>query len=294
MKKQTSDRIKALHFASQIVGRRILTGAFASFFLGNGYEVHSARRYSIEDDGKAIDWNVSARMNAPFVKTYKQEKNINIFLCIDFSRSMDSSYNGIMLKDLAKDIAYIFLLFSLHNGIPAGCMCFDANNFNISLPSTSQTCIFNMIEKIEEGFAIDEDEARGTPLNEAIKKMQAFLPSRSFVFLLSDFNVTGYKKPLSVLSCRHNVVAIRLINNSCFGLEKMGTVLFHDYESSFSSILNTSDKISAERRKNEFMRELAEWKQFCFASRVHPLLLNSNDDIVSSLSHFFASYKTYS
>ena len=292
MKKKVSDKIKALHLASQIVGRRMLTGAFASRFLGEGYEFHSTRKYSMEDDGRAIDWNVSARMNAPFVKTYKQEKNINVFLCVDFSRSMNSSYNGIMLKDVAKELFYIFSLFSLHNSIPIGCLYFGANKCKIFLPSSSRTCIFNMLEKMEDD-SNEREEENGSPLADAIQKIQALLTSRSFVFLLSDFNIAGYQRSFSALGYGHDVVAIRLVNNSDFTLKKMGTVLFTDYESSFSAIMNTSCKGFAEKRKNEFIKELDKWKQFCFASHIHPLILNSGDDVVKALSSFFASYKTH-
>ena len=290
MKKEITDKIKALYFASRIVGRRILTGSFASKFLGDGYEFHSSRRYSIEDDAKAIDWNVSARMNTPFVKTYKQDRNINVFMCIDFSLSMNSSYNGIMLKNIAKDISFIFSLFSLHNSIPVGCLYFNANKFNINLPSTSRPYVFNMLERIEEA-STELLKTGGTPLVDAIKKVQALLTSRSFVFIISDFNVAGYQKTLSALSFKHDVVAIRLVNTSCFGLKKMGAVLFHDYETSFSSIVNTSYKSFAEKRKADFINELDEWKEFCFASHIHPLIINSDDDVIQELSHFFSSFK---
>jgi len=305
MKKEVSEKIKALRFASQLVGRRILAGSFSSMFLGEGYEFHSSRKYSIEDDGRAIDWNVSARMNTPFVKTYKQDRNINIFLCIDFSRSMNSCYNGIMLKDIAKELSYIFSLFSLNNSIPAGCLYFSANSFNIVLPSTSRYCIFNMLERIEKedfnqgfftkrNFATDSLSSQGgTPLLEAIQKVEALLSSRSLIFILSDFNVVGYQRTLSSLAFRHDVVAIRLVNDSSFGLKKMGTILFHDYESSFSSIVNTSSNNFSEKQKDDFILELDEWKQFCLSSRLHPLIINSSDDIVKSLSRFFASYKSY-
>jgi len=159
-----------------------------------------------------------------------------------------------------------------------------------------------MLERIEEEYfdtrGCDAKDLKvmqtGTPLVDAIEKVLAVLTSRSFVFLLSDFYVAEYQKALSVLGSRHDVVAIRLVNNSNISLKNMGTVLFHDYESFFSTVVNTSYKSSIERRRLEFKKEIDEWKQFCLTSHIHPLVLNSDDNMIQVLSQFFAIYKNYS
>jgi len=297
-KKKVSEKLRALRLPADIVGRSLLQGSFASYFLGEGYELHSTRKYTIEDDGKAIDWNVSARMNTPFVRTYHQERNINIFLCVDFSLSMHASCHGKMLQDVAKDISYIFSIFSLKHSIPLGFLFFAADNFELSSPATSKQRIFYMLEKMETCFlGYDEKREdvakRGTPLEDALQKIETIAPTHSLIFIISDFNVAHYQHTLFALARKHDVVALRLFNDADLCLEKMGTVHFFDYESSFSTILNTSSKSYAERRKTEAENELISWKSSCLASHIHPLLLNSSSNLTKELSLFFASYKNH-
>ena len=79
MKKTISDKIKKLFLSSHFIAHKMITGMFRSRFIGEGLDFHSIREYSLQDDGRLIDWNVTAKLNSPFVKTYKKTLNTNFF-----------------------------------------------------------------------------------------------------------------------------------------------------------------------------------------------------------------------
>ena len=118
MDKDFANKIKRLKFSSRLLSYKMTTGVFRSRFLGNGLDFDSIRKYTNEDDAKNIDWNVTARTGVPFVKTYKADCNLNLFLCVDYSLSMNLSYNEKMLKDVAEMIVFAISLSALHSSIP--------------------------------------------------------------------------------------------------------------------------------------------------------------------------------
>ena len=287
MKKTISDKIKKLFLSSHFIAHKMITGMFRSRFIGEGLDFHSIREYSLQDDGRLIDWNVTAKLNSPFVKTYKKTLNTNFFLCVDFSYSMSSSYNNIMLQDTAKEIIFIFSLLALNMFIPIGLIYFTSRSSNLFVPSTSKNAIFRMLKKIDE---IDITDNGGSPLVDALKKTSIVLHSRSIVFVLSDFNIKDYKKALIKLASRHDVVCVKLINNNNFSLPHVGSIVFSDYEQDFSSMFNTASKSFIKKYNEKYKSELREWKDICLASHAYPLLINSSDNLIKVLASFFATY----
>jgi len=287
MKKKLSTKIKKLFLSSRFIAHKMITGMFRSRFIGAGLDFHSIRGYGFQDDGRLIDWNVTAKLNSPFVKTYKKTLNTNFFLCVDFSRSMSSSYNNIMLQDIGKELIYIFSLLALNMFIPIGLIYFTSCSSNLFMPSTSKTAIFRMLKTIDE---INIANNGGSPLVDALKKASIILRSRSIVFVISDFNVKDYRKALIKLATQHDVVCIKLVDNNNFSLPYVGSVVFSDYEQDFSSILNTSSKSFRKKYNEKYKNELREWKDICLSSHAYPLLINSNDNLIKVLAGFFATY----
>ena len=285
MEKNINEKLKAIIHYSRLIGYKMKCGFFRSCFIGEGVEYDSSRKYSIEDDARFIDWRVSARENTQYIKTYKAKRDLNIFLCVDLSASLKSSYDNISLKNYAEKIVLIFSLLSLNENIPIGGIFFSGNEFNLYKPSSSKSAIFNMIKNIE-----NHTQKAGSPLADAIKKTSAFLKERSLIFVISDFNVISYKNELLRLGMRHDVVAIKLINEFSYRLPDIGSIEFSDYEASFSQILNTSSKNFIKKRKLENMIELENWKKDCLHSHAYPLLINTKEDLLKVLCTFFSIY----
>ena len=287
MKKEFSDKIKRLILPSRLVGYKMMYGSFRSRFVGEGLDFHSIRKYTPQDDWRYIDWNVTARTNIPSVKVYKTTQNITLFLCLDFSRSMHSCFNEIKLIDVAKNIAFIISLVAMYNSVPIGCLYFNETSSNLFMPSASKASIFKMLEKIDEEPL---SKIGGSPLKKSLNQISSLSLTRSIIFVISDFYLTDYKDALCKLGTMHDAVTIKLVNNNDEKLPKVGTINFSDYESNFKKALPTSSSSFINKRKEEYKREIEEWKTISVLSRTHPLLINACDDLIKVLCNFFASF----
>ena len=287
MNKDFANKIKRLKLSSKLISYKMTTGVFRSRFLGNGLDFASIRKYTHEDDAKNIDWNVTARTGMPFVKTYKADCNLNMFLCVDYSLSMNLSCNEKMLKDVAEEIVFALSLSALHSFVPIGGIFFNAESSKIFKSSSNKNNIFKMLENTEQFM---KSKKKGTPLTDAIKEISAFLKTRSIVFIISDFNVSGYEDAIARLTVKHDVVCIKLINETSFSLPKVGTIICKDYESNFDMLVPTSSKKYIKDRKDAEIKKIEYWKKQCLRSKAYPLLINADDDIIKVLCDFFLFY----
>ncbi|MGP1438327.1 MAG: DUF58 domain-containing protein [Treponema sp.] len=287
MNKDFSDKIKRLTFPSRLISYKMTTGIFRSRFLGNGLDFDSIRKYVQEDDAKNIDWNVTARTGDAFVKTYKADCNLNLFLCVDYSLSMNSIYNEKMLKDVANDIIFVLSLAALHSSIPIGGIYFNAELFKIFKASTNKNNVFKMLEDINIFMS---PEKKGSPIIEALKNTLAFLKTHSIIFIISDFNISNYEATITKLTTKHDVVCIKLINETNFTLPKIGSIICTDYESNFDMLIPTSSKTFIKNRKDLAIQKIEDWKKQCLSKGAYPLLINTDDDIIKVLCNFFSTY----
>ena len=287
MDKDFANKIKYLKFSSKLISYKMTTGVFRSYFLGNGLDFDSIRKYTNEDDAKNIDWNVTARTGEPFIKTYKADCNLNLFLLVDYSLSMNASYNEKTLKDVAEMIVFVLSLSTLHSLIPIGGIYFNADSFKFFKPSRNKNNVFKMLENINQ-FRMSKK--KGTPLVQAIKNTSAFLKTRSIVFIISDFNVCNYETSITRLTAKHDVVCIKLINETNFTLPRVGTIVCKDYESDFDMLIPTSSKTYMKARKEGAIQEIEYWKRQCLSKKAHPLLINTDDDVIKVLCNFFDRY----
>lgn len=287
MDKDFVNKIKQLKFSSRLISHKMSTGVFRSRFLGNGLDFNSIRKYTHEDDAKNIDWNVTARTGTPFVKTYKADHNLNLFLCVDYSLSMNQAYDGKTLKDVAQTLVFALSLSALHSSIPIGCVYFNAENLKIFKPSANRNNVFRMLEST---YQFEMSKKAGTPLVQAIKNTSTSLKTRSIVFIISDFNVSNYEDSIAKLTAKHDVICIKLINETNFSLPKVGTILCKDYESNFDALLPTSSKNYMMNRKKEAFQKIEYWKKQCLNKKAHPLLINTDDDVIKVLCNFFTTY----
>lgn len=287
MKRKIDDRLKQSLLAFRLISYKMMKGVFRSSFIGKGLEFNSIREYQAEDDARNIDWNVTARANKPFVKTYKEEHNINLFLCLDFSHSMYEAFNGVSLDDVAKDIAFIFSLLSFNNSIPIGSILFDGECSNIFMPSSSKVNVFKMLKNIDNKI---NSKKTGTAFVDAIKKTYAVLKERSFILIISDFNVVNYENYLAKLGAKHDVVCVRLESSINYELAKVGTIICKDYESDFDMIVPTLSPLFIKKRKEDYIKDIHLWKKICLKAHAYPLLINIGEDIVPPFCSFFESY----
>ncbi len=285
-----AERAKQLKLSSLSISRSLRMGTFNSAFRGRGIEFDSVREYQIGDDVRSIDWNLTARSTKAYIKEYKEERDLTIFLCVDFSASMKLGTMENMPRTKALETAALLAFSALNISSPVGAIFFAGEKGPLYMPQSSEEHILTILRSMEE-FAMNEADKQksGTQLAGALKAISKILRSRSMVIIISDFKVEGYEKDLGLLASKNDVVCIKLSNSLDTELPQAGTMLFQDTEGEFrTSIQTTSNKFKREYKEN-FYEQVSRWERSCNRAQAYPLLLNTKADTVKTLTEFFQS-----
>lgn len=215
--------LRRLLFTAPVLSRALLSGGFRSVFRGRGIEFDALRDYDAEDDARLIDGRATARFGRPFVRTYREDRNLTVLMVLDESPSMSYGTDGTRRR--AAGIAASLLAYAAAlNGTSVGAVFFDAESVTFIPPRSGRRPALSLTERLACG-AGRVSAAAGPPgagsagLAAALESARAVLKRRSLVFVLSDFRAaadgpSGYSAPLGRLAARHDVVAVRITDPS--------------------------------------------------------------------------------
>ncbi|MDR2245723.1 MAG: DUF58 domain-containing protein [Treponema sp.] len=206
-------KIAAFHLVSRDLAEDLLAGEFASVFRGQGIEFDEVRQYEAGDDIRSIDWNVSARFGKPFVKLYREERELTAFIVLDCSASMHS---GGIAADAGTDavtryeqgvLAAALVAFSAERtGQRVGAAFFDRDITRVYRPRKGRPYVLAMISA---ALGV-ENPRRGSGLGAALSGTGRLLKRRSLVVVISDFLCVNWEREMGDLCARHDVIAVRI------------------------------------------------------------------------------------
>ncbi len=263
------------------------SGNFRSLYRGQGIEFAGVRDYNRGDDIRTIDWNVTARMGRPYIKIFEEERELQIFLIVDSSRSMSlENTSGRRTKyAAAAETAALATIAAELNACPVGAVFFDGAIHFSCQPSLGKEQTMQILNHLDR---LPETPVSGSVLPNAISAAAKVLRKRSLVFILSDFRSSGWEKPLISLSQKNDVIAINLRDASDDELPSLGTVLFQDAESGLEMALPSSSEAFKKEWRNYNSMNLNRWQDFCIKHGVMPVVLDTKTEPVQVLSQIFA------
>jgi len=267
------------------------SGSFASMYRGTGIEFSGVRDYVPgQDDVRSIDWNVSARMNRPFVKEYEEEKELQVFIILDTSFSMRTGRGDSFRTrlDCAVEAASLISLAASRESSPVGAVFFDSSmGFSIA-PKAGKSQTMLLLTKLESAKE-EKSLEKGTALGAALKGAAHLLKKHSLIIVLSDFRTafSDWEKDFSMLALKHDLVAVRISDSSDSVLPEAGSVPLADPETNVHLTLPTFNSDFARAWKESQARRLEQWKQLCFRRGAHPLEISLSEDCALALSRFF-------
>lgn len=279
-----SDRAQYLKLAAITISEGMRTGGFRSCFRGQGMEFDGVREYERGDDIRSIDWNVTARNGKPFVKMYREERELTVFLVVDASLSMDTGPGKISRREQALETAALVAFAAEQNASPVGSVVFDGISGKVFKPHSGKDQILMILSSLTHG----DNSIRGSSLGSALAGATQVLRSRSLVVIISDFRTTGYEKALGIMSRKHDVLAIRITSPSDEELPAIGYLPFFDPETGVSASFSTSSAGFRKQWARENRESISHWEYVCQRRGVAPLLLSTEDDALPVLSHFFS------
>lgn len=285
-KNNLSKRASLLHITSQTLANGMRSGNFRSLYRGQGIEFLGVREYLRGDDIRSIDWNVTARMGKTYVKVFEEEKELDVFVILDKSSSMETGSGLQSRLDSAIDCASLLTLASLHNSSPMGAVIFDGKiQFSCS-PERGKNQAMLLVSQYEKDI---DSPVNGSCLENALRGAEKLLRKRTLVFIISDFRSDGWLAPFGRLCQKNDVVALRIVDALDDNLPSIGSVSFVDTEIGVHTDLPTSSSKFSRQWRDANIKRINTFRQNCVRHGAIPLILNTNQDPASELIKFFTS-----
>ena len=276
-------QVKGIELRTRGLVTSLFAGEYRSVFRGQGMEFAEVRAYEPGDDFRAIDWNVSARLASPYVKTFTEERELTLMLVVDQSGS--TRFGEPVTKGAhAIEIGAVLALAAAHHNDRVGALLFADEVERVIPPAKGRRHALRVIRDLV-AFA---PEGRHTNLGASLSYASRLLRHRAIVAVLSDFLADGWEKPLRRLAARHEVVAIVIEDPRELELPESGWVELADAESGRRVLVDTGSRDVRERLRALAERRRADRARLLRAAGVDQILLRTDASYALPLRQAFA------
>ena len=280
--KEVLKEVKKLDITTRELVNGIVSGNYHSVFKGQGIEFSEIREYMTGDDVRNIDWNVTARMNKPFVKEFIEERDLRVYFLMDFSGSFN--FGNMVSKNRKAALLVASLMFSATRNNDSVGVFFASDRVEkyVSARKGKKHAMSVLKEMLEF-----EAENKGTDLNEAIYNVAGILKRKSLVFILSDFVSEDFGRALRILRGRHDVVAIKISDDREKEIVDVGLIELEDEETGEQILVDTADAGFRERYEGIVLEHDEELKRMFRKSGVDMIEISTDGDFSKELNAFF-------
>lgn len=234
--KELLKALRKLEITTNRLANDQLAGSYTSGFKGQGLAFREVRQYLPGDDIRAIDWNVSARMDDAYIKVFVEEREMTVMLCVDISQSQTFGTQASNKARLAAEVGALCAFSAIKNNDRVGLILFSDKVEKIVPPQKGQKHAMRVIREILSA----QPTGKGTSISSGLHTLAKASHRRCVAFLLSDFYDTGYERALSVVAARHDLVPILLADPRDEQLPDVGLATFEDLETGEDVIVDTS------------------------------------------------------
>jgi len=281
--KEILKKIRRLELRTRRLVSSTFAGQYHSVFKGRGMNFEEVREYAPGDEIRSIDWNVTARMNTPYVKKFTEEREMTVMLVVDVSASGTFGSVDLSKRELAAEVASILAFSAINNNDKVGLLLFS-DEVELFIPPKKGR--YHTLRLIREMLYF-EPKGRGTNLAGALDYLNRVTSRRAVVFMISDFISPNFEKALTVSSRRHDVVAMPVSDPGESNLPNVGIITLEDAETGEQIDINTGSR--AVRRglaDLEETRRKAMNKLFR-SRRIDVVPLSTTEDYLIALRVFF-------
>ncbi|MEZ0389833.1 MAG: DUF58 domain-containing protein [Verrucomicrobium sp.] len=284
-------RVRRIELVTRGLVKETLGGAYHSRFKGQGIEFDDFREYQPGDDVRFLDWNVTARMNEPYVRKYVEEREMTVLLLVDVSRSGDYGSGEDSKRERAAEVAAVFAFSALQNQDKVGLAMFSSD-VEFYLPARKGTSqALRIVREILNYQAARRGTALEPPLNLAVKR----IPHRALVFLISDFITTDasqdWEKALRAVSTKHDVVAVEVVDPRELELPNVGRVCLEDPETMQQVIVNTSNPKVRREYSERVQAQRDQFTSVLHRNKIERISIRTDADYLPALQTYFRSRK---
>ena len=278
-------KVRRLEIRSRHLVEDLFGGQSESVFKGRGVEFEEVRHYVPGDEVRDIDWNVTARMNAPFVKRFVEERELTVMLVVDITRSMRFGTAGPEKRELAAELCAVLGFAAMQHHARVGLVLAGERVEHFVPPARGRTHLLRMLRDVLGA----EPRPGATRLGDAARFLLRTLKRRSLLFWISDFEDRFDTRDLRVLARRHDLTALMLKDPRDEHLPAIGWVEVEDLERGTHALVNTSSTRVREAYRRD-ARERRRTAESALARARCPVLeLRTDRSYLPALMRFFAA-----
>ncbi len=234
--KELLKKVRKIEIKTRRLSDNLFGGEYHSTFKGRGMTFSEVRQYQFGDDVRAIDWNVTARYNEPYVKVFEEERELTMMLMVDVSGSELFGTGNQFKKEVVTEISATLAFSALQNNDKVGLILFSDEVELFIPPKKGKSHILRIIRELLEF----EPKSNKTNIAEALKFLSNVMKKKAIVFVLSDFISDEYADTMRIVGNKHDVTGIRVFDEKEEYIPNLGIIQVQDAEDGSIQLVNTS------------------------------------------------------
>jgi len=281
--KEIIKKVRHIEIRTKGLVNDLFGGEYHSIFKGRGMTFSEVREYVAGDDIRMIDWNVTARNEAPFVKIFEEERELTVYLLVDVSQSGNFGTINQFKSELAAEIAAVLGFSAIKNQDKVGLILFSDDIEKYIAPKKNKSHILRVIREV----LFNKPASSGTSIQAGIDFLMKVAKRKSVVFLISDFIDQGYWKSLKLANNKHDMIGIRISDPAEQLIPDIGLIKIQDPETNekiWVDVSSNKDRENLSRSVNE------KWDIFereCSRNQFDVINISTGKDYVNPLMNFF-------
>jgi len=263
----------------------LLQGDYRTLFRGFGLDLADLREYQYGDDVRHIDWNVTARLQTPYVREYHEDREVTAWFLLDLSPSVDFGSGQVRKRGVAADFVAVLARILTRHGNKVGAL-FYGEDVDAVIPARSgRRHVLQILHKMIARPAPKRNQP--TDLGELLSAAAHLMRRRSLVFVVSDFfSVPGWEQKLGQLAQRHEIVAVRLHDPLESNLPDIGMLVVQDAETGEQIFVDTHDRGFRKRFAAAAQKRETQLRAGFANAGIDALELSTDDDLVDAIRRF--------
>jgi len=278
-------KIQRIEVSTRRLVNNIFAGEYNSTFRGQGMEFNEVREYQPGDEIRTIDWNVTARMNQPFVKTFVEERELVMMLLVDASKSNDFGTKQQTKAEILAELAALLAFSAIRNNDKVGLINFTDQVENFIPPRKGKKHVLRLIHQILNV----EPSGQATNIGLALEYLSRVQKRRSVVFLISDFRDENYEEWLQVINQKHDLIAIVVTDPAELSLPNVGLIELEDSETGSTLLLDTNNPQTQQSYIERGKQKIEQRRTLLRSNKIDQIEIRTDQSYVSPLRYFFQS-----
>jgi uncharacterized protein (DUF58 family) len=276
-------KVRQIEIKSKGLSNHIFSGEYHSAFKGRGMSFSEVREYQFGDDVRAIDWNVTARFNHPYIKIFEEEREQTMMLLVDVSESSIFGTVKQNKRSMITELCAVLAFSAITNNDKVGVIFFSDGVEKYIPPKKGKSHILFIIRELLSFTPT----RKGTNIKDTLRFFNNATKKKAIVFLLSDFLAGSYQDALNIASKKHDMVGVHIYDQRDKDLPAVGLIQMSDAETGTRQWVDSSDKQVQQYYAQQFQQHVQYCRNSFMKSGAELLSIRTDEDYVKALQVFF-------